>query len=248
MQVIFTYGRQQIWVLAFLLFVEGAIIIQNTKAQRWTGLISGLILNAFGNALTISANMGSAVWTASAVNYSHWFNLNVGVILFVIGFLNAVTNQILLRSPDWPRFVGEILYVCCFSYFVNIFVQAFDATGIGQLPVWVWALLSCLGIIFFCTAISLYQRANLLMHPNDDTTNILRFMYLNKSAIASQLVDFIPPIIAMIISFAITKNLYAVNIGTIFSILFNGLIIQTADRLVWPTLKHNFKTLGNHNH
>lgn len=225
--------------------ILGGIIIQNTKSQRWVGLISRLILNAFGNALTISANMGSAVWTASAVNYSHWFNLNVGIILFFIGFLNTVTNQVLLRHPDWPRFVGEILYVCFFSYFVNIFAQLFDQVGIGQLPIVVRGILSCLGIIFFCTAISLYQRANILMHPNDDTTNILRFMYLKKSAVAAQLVDFVPPIIAMVISFAVTHNLYAVNVGTIFSILFNGVIIQTADRWVWPTLKHNFKTLGN---
>ncbi|QOP51630.1 hypothetical protein HCC74_01405 [Lentilactobacillus parabuchneri] len=219
--------------------------MKNTKAQRWTGLISGLILNAFGNALTISANMGSAVWTASAVNYSHWFNVNVGMILFFIGLLNAITNQILLKYLDWPRFIGEVLYVCFFSYFVNIFVQGFELLGVGQLPIVVRGILACLGIIFFCTAISLYQRANLLMHPNDDTTNILRFMYLKKSAVVAQLIDFIPPIIAMVISFAVTKNLYAVNVGTIFSILFNGLIIQTADRYVWPKLKHNFKVLGN---
>ncbi|WP_226909072.1 hypothetical protein [Lentilactobacillus parabuchneri] len=207
--------------------------------------MSGLILNAFGNALTISANMGSAVWTASAVNYSHWFNVNVGMILFFIGLLNAITNQILLKYLDWPRFIGEVLYVCFFSYFVNIFVQGFELLGVGQLPIVVRGILACLGIIFFCTAISLYQRANLLMHPNDDTTNILRFMYLKKSAVVAQLIDFIPPIIAMVISFAVTKNLYAVNVGTIFSILFNGLIIQTADRYVWPKLKHNFKVLGN---
>lgn len=227
---------------------EGESIIQNTKSQRWIGLISGLILNAFGNALTISANMGSAVWTASAVNYSHWLGVNVGIILFIIGFLNTVTNQILIRYWDWPRFVGEILYVCFFSYFVNFFAGFLTSVGIGQLPILVRAVLSCLGIVFFCTAISLYQRANILMHPNDDTTNILRFMYLKKSAIAAQLVDFVPPIAAMIISFAVTKNLYAVNIGTIFSILCNGLIIQTADRWIWPALKHNFKTLENPNH
>ncbi len=189
--------------------------------------------------------MGSAVWTASAVNYSHWFNVNVGMILFFIGLLNAITNQILLKYLDWPRFIGEVLYVCFFSYFVNIFVQGFELLGVGQLPIVVRGILACLGIIFFCTAISLYQRANLLMHPNDDTTNILRFMYLKKSAVAAQLIDFIPPIIAMVISFAVTKNLYAVNVGTIFSILFNGLIIQTVDRYVWPKLKHNFKVLGN---
>ncbi len=69
----------------YTIVIRGASIIKNTKAQRWTGLISGLILNAFGNALTISANMGSAVWTASAVNYSHWFNVNVGMIYFSSG-------------------------------------------------------------------------------------------------------------------------------------------------------------------
>lgn len=208
------------------------------------GLISGLILNAFGNALTISANMGSAVWTASAVNYSHWFNVNVGVLLFIIGFLNTVTNQILIKYWDWPRFIGEIAYVCFFSYFVSLFVNLLNSLGIGTLPIVIRAVLSCLGIVFFCTAISLYQRANILMHPNDDTTNILRFFYLRKSAVAAQLLDFVPPIAAIIISFAVTKNLYAVNIGTIFSILFNGLIIQTADKYIWPGLKHNFKTLN----
>lgn len=208
------------------------------------GLISGLILNAFGNALTISANMGSAVWTASAVNYSHWFNVNVGVLLFIIGFLNTVTNQILIKYWDWPRFIGEIAYVCFFSYFVSLFVNLLNSLGIGTLPIVIRAVLSCLGIVFFCTAISLYQRANILMHPNDDTTNILRFFYLRKSAVAAQLLDFVPPIAAIIISFAVTKNLCAVNIGTIFSILFNGLIIQTADKYIWPGLKHNFKTLN----
>ncbi|WP_225429727.1 hypothetical protein [Lentilactobacillus parafarraginis] len=205
--------------------------------------MSGLILNAFGNALTVSANMGSAVWTASAVNYSHWFNVNIGFILFIIGFLNTVTNQVLIKHWDWPRFVGEICYVLFFSYFVNLFVAGFNAVGIGHLPIIVRAILSCVGIIFFCVAISLYQRANILMHPNDDTTNILRFFYLHKNAVAAQLIDFIPPIAAIIIAFAVTGNLLAVNVGTIFSILFNGLIIQTADKLVWPTLKHNFKTL-----
>lgn len=188
--------------------------------------------------------MGSAVWTASAVNYSRWFNVNVGILLFIIGFLNTVTNQILIKHWDWPRFVGEIAYVCFFSYFVSLFVTVFNSFGIGALPIIIRAVLSCLGIVFFCIAISLYQRANILMHPNDDTTNILRFFYLRKSAVAAQLVDFIPPIVAMIVSFAVTKNLYAVNVGTIFSILFNGLIIQTADKYVWPKLKHNFKTLS----
>lgn len=187
--------------------------------------------------------MGSAVWTASAVNYSNWFGLNVGIILFAIGFLNTVTNQLLIKHWEWRRFVGELCYIAFVSYFINLFVKLLEAAGIGSLPILVRAILSCLGATTFCIAISLYQRANILMHPNDDTTNILRFFYLKGNAVAAQLVDFVPPVLAMAISFAVTKNLYAVNVGTIFSILFNGLIIQTADKVIWPKLKHNFKSL-----
>lgn len=212
---------------------------------RVIGLVSGLILNAFGNGLCISANMGSGLWTASAVNMNHWFGWNTGLLLFIIGVINAITNQFLIRHFDGRRLVGEILYVMFFSYFVNVFTALLNNVGVPNLSMPVRAILSCLGIVFFCVAISLYQRANIVMHPNDDTTNILRFMYLKGNSTAAQLIDFIPPIVIIIIAGFAIHNVYSVNIGTLFSFIFNGVLIATADRLVWPELKHNFNTQNN---
>ncbi|KRK63715.1 hypothetical protein FC72_GL001188 [Companilactobacillus tucceti DSM 20183] len=79
------------------------------------------------------------------------------------------------------------------------------------------------------------------MHPNDDTTNILRFFYLKGNSTAAQVIDFVPPTIVVIIAFFMTGNIFSVNIATLFSILFNGVLIATADKLIWPSLKHNFK-------
>ncbi|WP_057868080.1 hypothetical protein [Companilactobacillus crustorum] len=203
--------------------------------------MSGLILNAFGNGLCISANMGSGLWTASAVNLNKWLGWNTGLLLFIIGVINAITNQFLIKRFDGKRLVGEVLYVLFFSYFVNIFTDLLNMVGVPSLPIVIRAILSCLGVAFFCVAISLYQRANIVMHPNDDTTNILRFLYLKGNSTAAQIIDFIPPIIIIIVAGLAVHNVYSVNVGTIFSFIFNGILIASADKFIWPSLKHNFK-------
>lgn len=185
--------------------------------------------------------MGSGIWTASAVNMHAAFGLDVGMLLFTIGLVNALTNQVLIHRIDIPRFVGEIIFVLFFSYFIDVFIAMFAWIGIPHWPLIIRIVLSIVGVSTFCVAISIYQRANIFMHPNDDTTNILRFMYLKGNATASQLVDFIPPIIIMIITFTITHRVEAVNIGTIYSFFMNGIVIAAADRHVFPRLVHNFK-------
>lgn len=97
--------------------------------------------------------------------------------MFLTGFLVAVINQLLMRPFDLPRFLGEVVFIACFSYFINLFTNLFSALDLPDLPL-PWRLVAgLLGIMTLGCSISFYQRANLLMHPNDDTTNILRFMY-----------------------------------------------------------------------
>ncbi|GEO44244.1 membrane protein [Companilactobacillus alimentarius] len=202
-------------------------------------------MNAFGNGLCISADMGSGLWTAAAVNLNKWFAINIGLVLFIFGVVNALTNQFLIKHFDGRRLVGQILYVLFFSYFVDIFTNLLTAVGVPNLPIVVRAILSCLGVVFFCVAISLYQRANIVMHPNDDTTNILRFFYLKGNSTKAQIIDFLPPIIIIVIAAFAIHNVYSVNIGTLFSFMFNGILIATADKIIWPQLKHNFKTVND---
>lgn len=204
-------------------------------------MIVGLLLNAMGQGLCIVGAMGSGIWTAAAINLNAWQGWNIGIILFVSGILSALTNQFLIHRVDLPRFVAEVAYAFFYGYFVNIFTWLFTALGVGSWPVLARAFVSCFGVVTFGIAISLYQRANLIMHPNDDTSNILRFRYLHGNATASQLVDFIPPIIAIIITWAFSGKLLGINVATVFSMLFNGVIIAWSDTHIWPRLKHNFK-------
>ena len=38
----------------------------------------------------------------------------------------------------------------------------------------------------------------------------------------------------------VTHNLFAINLGTVFALIFTGTIINLTDRFIWPGLKHNF--------
>ncbi|WP_179951344.1 hypothetical protein, partial [Lactiplantibacillus daowaiensis] len=208
----------------------------NSLSARIAALVFSLVLNACGNALSIASNFGSGIWTASAVNMHAAFGLDVGLLLFIIGFVNALTNQLLIHRLDIPRFAGEILFVLCFSYFVDLFTALFTMIGI---PHWNWIIrmiLSMVGVSTFCVAISIYQRANIFMHPNDDTTNILRFMYLKGNATASQLIDFVPPIVIMIITFTMTHQVLAVNVGTFYSFIMNGILMALCQRVLMEGL------------
>lgn len=209
--------------------------------QRWLALLLGLVVNAFGNGLSVASNMGTSPWTASEVNLSHWLGTSVGLAIFVVSCLAAFVNQLLLRHWDFPRLLGEIGFVLFFSYFVDIFSTTFTRLGIMRLSAIVRLLLAITGIVIFCAAISMYQRANLVMHPNDDTTNILRFLYCHDNVIVAQLLTFTPPVIIILVCWINTHQLYSVNWGTLFTLLFNGTLIGLADHLVWPGLHHNFR-------
>lgn len=201
-------------------------------------------MNALGNGLTVATNVGTSPWTASEVNIAQLVGTSVGLPMFCVSVLVAIVNHLLIRQWDPLRFFGEIGFIACFSYFVNVFVAFFTWLGVPHLPFLLRAVLCFLGVATFCCAISIYQRANLVMHPNDDTTNILRFLYCHNRVVVAQLVNFIPPIVIMVVTFLISGHLYAINIGTLFALLANGPLIGFFDRHVWHGLTHNFRVKG----
>lgn len=209
----------------------------NSMTTRVFALLLGLVVNAFGNGLTVATNMGAAPWTAAEVNLAYLTHLSVGMVMFIVGVLIAVANQLLIRQWDKWRFFGEVAFIAGFSYFIDVFIAFFSWVGIPHWPLLVRIVLCFTGVVIFCAAISLYQRANLIMHPNDDTTNILRFIYFKGRVVVAQLV----PLVAIIVTVVFTHHVYSVNIRTVFCLLCNGPLIGIADRHLWHGLHHNFR-------
>ncbi|AEV95936.1 hypothetical protein [Pediococcus claussenii] len=226
--------------------------------RRFFWLVISIIINSAANALTVSTNMGSAVWTASAVNLSHLVmhtsdpaiaNQSLGLVLVGYGIAVAFLAMLLSWRIDLWRLFRNILFIVPFSYLIQWIVPFWSNTlGISHLHAsfshpWELALLvflDMIGLFGIAVAVSLYQRANLIMHPNDDLSYIIRFKYLKGLAATAQWISYIPPILITIMCVLLNHYIWAVNFGTVWAFLTQGYVQGWADHHVVPTFKHHF--------
>lgn len=220
------------------------MITTDTGQRRLTAIeslsffIFSILLNAFANALTVATNLGSAIWTASAVNLAAFTHIGLGIILFAYGFIVIFLNAILLRQLNWRRVIGNLIYISPFSYLVQQFTSLLEKAGIMSLGLPARIVLDIIGVVLIGVAVSIYQRVKLILHPNDDLSYILRFDFFNGNAAIAQYVSYILPILVLLACWFLTGNLLAFNIGTVISLISQGPVTGWADQHIFRRLKH----------
>lgn len=206
--------------------------------KRWLFLGLSLLINSIGHALTVVMNLGSAVWTASAVNLYHLWPLSLRATLFTCGVLVVTMNAILIHQIIWRRVIGNLLFTLPFSFLIQWFTDLIQRSEIAELPLALRIVIDVFGVLCVALATSIYQRANLVLHPNDDFMQIIRFRYVHGNATVAQIVHYIPPIIIMMITFGVSGHLWAVNVGTVICLFFQGTFIGFFDKHIFLNLKH----------
>ncbi|WP_268913642.1 fructose permease [Lentilactobacillus sp. SPB1-3] len=219
-----------------------------------------LLLNAAGNVLTLATSakinpsyLGSAYWTAAEANLSVAFGWNLFWTFLILGVLTTLLNAALVGKLEWGRALGNLIFMVPFSALIQIFENFFigkypifgglpDANSTGMIIFYI--LLNFFGVALIGIAISVYQRANVVLHPADDLMQILRFKYFKGNANLAMWASYIPPTIMAIMAFAITKQFTNFGLGTIFAFLFQGGITGIADKHVFPKLKHQALNVG----
>lgn len=210
-----------------------------TSKQTVFYLLLSIILNASGNGLTVSLNMGSALWTASSVNLSHLLNFDLKPLLVIYGVIVVITNTMLLGRIEPRRIINNFIFMVPFGYLVGYTSDLFNLLPLDQMSTIGKMLLDCFGILLVACAVSIYQRVNILLHPNDDFMQIIRFKFFHGNSTVAMWVSFTPPIVVSIICILISHKIYAINVGTAFSLLFQGSLIGLADKVIFPSLKHH---------
>lgn len=207
--------------------------------QRMRFLAFSILLNSASNALTIATNLGSAVWTGSSVNLANWIHVPLGTTLFLYGIVVTILNQLLLGQFDRRRFVSNLLYIVPFSYLVEWIGYFWNWLGVNHMSLTGRVIVDIIGLIGVAFAVSIYQRCNVIMHPNDDLAYILRFRFLHGSAIMAQWASYLPPLLIIVGSFIATHQLHAIGFGTIWALVTQGAVMAWADHHVFPRLKHH---------
>lgn len=222
-----------------------------------------IIINSAGNVLTLVTSakihpsyLGSAYWTAAEANLSVAFGWNLFWTFLILGIVITILNAILVGHWDWHRALGNLVFMVPFSaliqFFENFFIGKYPIYGglpAANTPVMIgfYILLNFFGVALIGTAISIYQRVNLALHPADNLMQILRFKYFKGNANIAMWASYIPPTLMAILAFVITKNFTNFGIGTIFAFLFQGGITGIADTKVIPSLKHQALDVGRNN-
>lgn len=207
--------------------------------KRFMFLVLSLLINATGHALTISTNLGSAVWTASAVNINNCFSINsLSLVIFLEGLAVNYLVSLIDKKRKISKFLLDLLFITPFSILVQYFTNCLEGLNLQHQLLLIRIVLDILGIVFISLATSLYQRANIVLHPNDDFMQTIRFMFLHGDATKAQIIHFLVPLSIIVITTVISHAIWAVGIGTIISFFFQGSMIKWFDIHAFKHLKH----------
>lgn len=207
--------------------------------ERLGYLAFAIILIAAANALMIDSNVGSMVWMASAVNVTNIIKIDYGTTLFIYAVIVTIANQFLLGKFDGHILLSNLVFAFPFSYLVGFFTKFYLIFHIGSLGL-IWQIvLDVLGLLGASVGCSIYERVNLIQHPNDELAYIIRFKYLRGSAGWGQFFSYLPPIVVLLVCFFITGRIDSVGLGTVLAVCFQGILIGKADHIVVPSLKHH---------
>ncbi|MBP2058210.1 putative membrane protein YczE [Lactobacillus colini] len=209
--------------------------------------VLSLFLNGVGNGLTVALNLGSALWTAAATNLSHTFGLSIADWLMIDGTAVIVVILLITREFNLIKIIGYFIFMIPFSYLVSFATNFFINIGINNLNLPVRIALDLFGIYMISVSVSLYQRVNWVLHPIDDLMQVLRFYFFKGNSVIAQWVNFIPPIVLTIVCLIISHHMYAINIGTIISLIFQGTFIGWTDKHLFPHFAHQNLKLRHNN-
>lgn len=201
-------------------------------------LTISIILNSLSNGLAVVPNLGSAVWTASAVNLQSQLQIGLGTILFIYAIIVQIINIVIIHKFNWQMTFSNLIFAFLFSYFVQIWTFFLFKLDINHWS-FSWRLaIDVLGIFGIAIATSIYQRVDLMLHTNDELSYLIRFKLVHGSAAGGQYLSYIIPLLMIVYCYLHSGKLLSIGIGTIFALLFQGPLMGVADKFVFPHLKH----------
>ncbi|MFT8812212.1 hypothetical protein [Oenococcus sp.] len=208
-----------------------------TFKQKLSYFFISLVIISLGNGLSIAAAMGAAPWSASAVNLANVTHLPTMLFLAIEAILAAVVNLFLVEHINWQRTCGNVIFGLLFSLFVAEFANLFRPlfVGLATIPKVVIDLFGiwCIGI-----GISVIQRANFVLHPLDNLTNVARFKFFHGSAPLGQLSNFVIAVSISLVCWAMSGQLLSYGIGTAYCFFLQGNNIAWGDRHLFKHLLH----------
>lgn len=214
------------------------------KPNNYILLFLSLLLNSFGNAVAINTTVGSVIWTASGQGLADFFHLTIGTALTLYGAAVIILSSLLNRKFEPKKAIGNFLFMVVFSYLVDFLANSLSVLEISNLSFVLRLLLNLLAVVAISLAVSFYQKANIVLHPNDELMLVIRRRFTRNNATKAQMAAYIIPVSVIILTFLGTGKLTGIGVGTVISFLIQGSLIDLSDRLFFSEKESETKDIS----
>lgn len=256
--------RTASWPVTIGLFLLSLPV--NAMGNALTAVASDRVASPDGS----TSYLGAAYWTSAYYNLADvmpdWigasgpFNRSTWAC-FLAGAMLIVLNQLLVGRIGWLRIAGNLVFLVPFSLLVGMFTdlllgaytpgwEGLPYAG-GSIPMhMLYIVLNVLGMCCMGSAISLYQRANIALHPADDFMQILRFKYFRGNAATATWASFTVPTLIIVLATVVrlleagTLAVPYVGLGTVVAFLCQGSVTGWSDRHLFGWFTHQALDAG----
>ena len=202
---------------------------------RWSVYLLGLILLAFGIALSIKSDLGTSPISSVAFSFSEVWGVNLGVMNFII-YAVFVAAQFALRGRN-SRVIDllQLAVSFIFSWVLDQIVSmiSYDAVAHGF---WTNFGLLMVGMVLIGIGVSASLNMKLVPNPGDGIVQAVAERMRWEQGFAKNVVDIACVCLTSTLSLVFAGELVGVGIGTVIAMIGVGRVVALFNRLVMKKL------------
>ncbi len=203
---------------------------------RWSVYLLGLFSLAFGIALSIKANLGTSPISSVAYSISTIWNLNLGVMNFLV-YASFVAAQFILRGKNCrPYDLLQLVVSLIFSWAMDKLVGVIPYDSAAH-SLWGNLLLMLVAIVFIGIGVSCSLNMRLVPNPGEGIVQVLAEKTGWSQGWTKNAFDISCACVTTVISFAFAGKLIGVGIGTVAAMLGVGRVVALFNHLVMKKLR-----------
>lgn len=186
--------------------------------------IIGLIVMAFGAALSCKANLGTSPISSVPWVLSMCTSKSVGEITIAMNLIFILLQPLLLRKIYWRQLLGQLATTLFFGTSIDIsmfFLESFNPDAL--LIQWTACLLS---IVLLALGVFMLVRAKIFMASGESLVNVLSFVSKKSFSLWKNAFDITLVIISISISLWNFGTLRGIGAGTVAAAILVGRIVH----------------------
>ena len=203
---------------------------------RWSVYLLGLILLAFGIALSIKTDLGTSPISSVAFSFSEVWDINLGVMNFII-YAVFVAAQFALRGKN-SRAIDllQLAVSFIFSWALNKIgnMISYDAAAHDFLANFGLLLV---GMVLIGIGVSASLNMKLVPNPGDGIVQAVAEKMKWEQGFAKNVVDIGCVCVTTTLSLVFAGELVGVGIGTVVAMLGVGRVVAVFNRFVMKKLR-----------